>query len=208
MKYTYNEVLDIIKSVTDKEPQDILDQWIDKKSNVPLDLTKYQYAHFVYTFPFEVDGRKVGEITLASLSGHSQSFKDELMLKYFGREDHDNSWWTFSHDTYLDCFLTIRKEFQLPEIVEGMFADTLQAQDDSGKPFDFKMSYGNPEKEKDSYVYHQWVDSRNCYRFDNGVNIVINHNQIKGWLLGEKINQNIQTRLIPFLRNNKIEEVL
>jgi hypothetical protein len=207
MKYTESEVLDIIRTATDKDPEEVFKAWVNRKANTPLDLTKYRYPHFVYTFPIILnDGRKVGDITLVSLSGHSQSIKEDLMLRYFGKEDYDSSWRAFSHYTYLDCFLTIRKDFELPEIVEGMFGDVLKSVDANGRPFEYQISWGNPGKE--SYIYHKWVDDRNCYRFDNDVNIVINHNQINGWLLGDKINENVQTRLVPFLRNSKISEVI
>ena len=205
MKYTEAEVIDIIRTATDKDPEEIFKSWVNRKANTPLDLTEYRYPHFVYTFPITLnDGRKVGDITLVSLYGHGQGLKEELMLRYFGKEDYDASWWTFSHDTYLDCYLNIRKEFQLPEICKGLHGDTLQGIDANGRPFQFKLAYGNPEKEQDSHYHYQWIDKG--YRFDNGVAIQVN--QMDGWLLGDKINENIQTRLIPFLRNSKIEEVL
>ena len=204
MKYTYDEVLDIIKSTTDTDPKEVLSQWIIKKANTPLDLTDYEYPLYVYTFPITIEGKDVGDITLVDLY-HNIGGRDDLMLKYFGKEDYDISWDCFSHDTYLFCYLTIRKEFELPEIVKGFCGDTFQCIDANGRPFEFKLSYGDPENEKDSYVYDQWVDDRS-YRFDNGVTIQVN--KMNGWLLGQKINQNVEKRLIPYKRDNKIESIL
>ena len=95
MKYTESEVLDIIKCVTDKDPQEIFTNWVTKKANTPLDITKFEYPHFVYTFPIKVDGKEVADITLVDLSSHShQSLRDDLMLRYLGKEVYDESWWT------------------------------------------------------------------------------------------------------------------
>jgi hypothetical protein len=205
MKYTEAEVLDIIKCATDKDPQEVFTTWVNRKANTPLDLTKYQYGHFVYTFPIIVEGKEVADITLVDLSSHThQSLKDDLMLRYFGKDDYDASWETYSHDTYLDCYLTIRKEFSLPEICEGMRGDTFQGVDANGRPFEFKVAYGNPEKEKDSHYYYQWVDK--AYRFDNGVAIQVN--QMNGWYLGKKINENVEKRLIPYKRAEKLNGIL
>ncbi len=208
MKYTEAEVIDIIKCATDKDPKEVFNTWIYKKANTPLDLTKYQYAHFVYTFPIKVDGKEVADITLVDLSAHThQSLKDDLMLRYFGKDDYDASWETYSHDTYLDCYLTIRKEFSLPEICEGMRGDTFQGVDANGRPFEFKVAYGYPEKDEDSdmKLLQQWVDK--AYRFDNGVHITVN-NKLNGWSLGKKINENIETRLIPYKREEKLNNIL
>ena len=205
MKYTEAEVIDIIKCATDKDPQEIFKAWANRKANTPLNLNKSNYPVFVYTFPIVVDGKEVADITLVDLSSHThQSLKDDLMLRYFGKDDYDASWETYSHDTYLDCYLTIRKEFSLPEICEGMRGDTFQGVDANGRPFEFKVAYGNPEKEKDSHYYYQWVDK--AYRFDNGVAIQVN--QMNGWSLGKKINENVEKRLIPYKRAEKLNGIL
>ena len=202
MKYTEAEVLDIIKCVTDKDPQEVFTTWVNRKSNTLLDFTKHQYNHFVYTFPIKVEGKEVADITLVDLY-HNGSSRDDLMLKYLGKEDYDGSWCEFSHDTYLYCYLTIRKEFELPEICKGLHGDTFQGVDANGRPFEFKVAYGNPEKEKDSHHY-QWIDKG--YRFDNGVAIQVN--QMNGWLLGKKINENVEKRLIPYKRADKLNDIL
>ena len=205
MKYTEAEVMDIIKCATDKDPQEVFTTWVNRKANTPLDLTKYQYGHFVYTFPIVVEGKEVADITLVSLSAHThQSLKDDLMLRYLGKEDYDASWSTFSHDTYLDCFLTIRKEFQLTEICKGLCGDTFQGIDANGRPFEFKVAYGFPEKEKDSHYHYQWIEG--AYRFDNGVHITVN--KMNGWSLGQKINENVEKRLIPYKRAEKLNGIL
>jgi hypothetical protein len=203
MKYTEEEVLDIIKCATDKDPQEVFTTWVNRKANTPLDLTKYQYGNFVYTFPIKVDGKDVGDVTLVDLY-HNTSGRDDLMLRYLGKEDYDASWCEFSHDTYLFCYLTIRKEFELPEICKGMCGDTLKSVDANGRPFEFTVAYGNPEKEKDSHYYHQWVNDG--YRFDNGVTIKVN--RMNGWSLGEKINENVEKRLIPYKRAEKLNGIL
>ena len=201
MKFTEEEVLDIIQSATDKNPKEVLKAWVNGKADKPLDLSNYNYPLFVYTFPLILNGEEVANITLASLSGNNSSVREDLMLKYFGREDYELSWWTFSHDTYLDCYLTIHKKFELPTIVKGFHGGTYKAKDAKGEEFVFSISYGDPVQEDDYYVYHKYVDK--SYRFDNGVNIIIN--EVKnGWSLGEKINKNIFIRT----RDNKIEEVL
>jgi hypothetical protein len=203
MKYTEAEVLDIIKCATDKDPQEVFTTWVNRKANTLLDFTKHQYNHFVYTFPIIVEGKEVADITLVDLY-HNTSSRDDLMLKYLGKEDYDGSWCEFSHDTYLYCYLTIRKEFQLPEICKGLHGDTFQGVDANGRPFEFKVAYGNPEKEKDSHYHYQWIDKG--YRFDNGV--VIQVNQMNGWLLGKKINENVEKRLIPYKRAEKLNDIL
>jgi len=43
MYYTEEQVIDIIKSITKKSPTAILKKWGTKDSNIPLDLSKYQY---------------------------------------------------------------------------------------------------------------------------------------------------------------------
>ena len=205
MKYTEAEVLDIIKCATDKDPQEVFTTWVNRKSNTLLDFTKHQYNHFVYTFPIVVEGKEVADITLVSLSAHTHhSLKDDLMLRYFGKEDYDKSYWEYSHDTYLDCYLIIRKEFTLPKICKGMCGDTLQGVDANGRPFEFQISYGTPEKEKDDHYYHKWVNDG--YRFDNGVTVQVS--RMNGWSLGQKINENVEKRLIPYKRAEKLNDIL
>ena len=203
MKYTHSEVIDIIKTATDQNPQEVLNLWVDKKSNTKLEFGSNN--HYVYSFPLVIDNKEVATITLTEL--YSVNSRDDLMLKYFGRENFDLSWDCFSHDTYLFCYLTIHKEFELPEIVKGFFGDTFQGIDANGRPFDFNVSYGNPEEENDSHYYYQWVDTKTSYRFDNDVNIDISVKPA-GWKLGQKINENIENRLIPYKREEKINTLI
>jgi len=205
MKYTHLEVIDIIKTATDQDPQEVLNLWIDKKSNTPLDLKKYNHPHYVYSFPLVIDNKEVALITLTEL--YNVNSRDDLMLRYFGREDFDLSWDCFSHDTYLFCYLTIHQEFELPEIVDGFCAGKFQVTDANGRPFDFTVSYGYPEKEGESYVRYQWINDKTTYRFDNDINIDI-ETKPAGWKLGQKINENIETRLIPYKRQEKINDIL
>lgn len=203
MKYTQLEVIDIIKSATEKNPEEVLNLWIDKKSNTPLEFGSNN--HYVYSFPLLIDNEEVGTITLTEL--YNVNGRNDLMLKYFGREDFNLSWDSFSHDTYLFCYLTIQEEFELPEIVKGFFGDTFQGKDANGRPFEFTVSYGDPEEEKDTHYYYQWADTKTSYRFDNGVNIDIK-TKPNGWKLGEKINENIETRLIQDKREEKINSLI
>ena len=205
MKYTHSEVIDIIKSATDQDPQEVLNLWVDKKSNTPLDLKEYNHPHYIYSFPLVIDNKEVALITLTEL--YNVNSRDDLMLKYFGREDFDLSWDCFSHDTYLFCYLTIYKEFELPEIVDGFCAGKFQGTDANGRPFDFSVSYGYPEKEGQSYVRYQWVNDKTTYHFDNGVYVDI-ETKPAGWLLGQKINENIENRLIPYKREEKINDII
>jgi ribosomal protein S7 len=82
MKYTELEVLDIIKSSTDKDPKEVFTTWVNRKANTPLDLTKYQYGHFVYTFPIKVEGKEVADVTLVSLYGSSQSLTPSFVIDF------------------------------------------------------------------------------------------------------------------------------
>ena len=203
MKYTHSEVIDIIKTATDQNPQEVLNLWVDKKSNTPLEFGSHN--HYVYSFPLVIDNKEVATITLTEL--YSVNSRDDLMLKYFGRENFDLSWDCFSHDTYLFCYLTIHKEFKLPEIVDGFCAGKFQGTDANGRPFDFTVSYGYPEKEGESYVRYQWINDKTTYRFDNDINIDISVKPA-GWKLGQKINENIETRLIPYKREEKINSLI
>lgn len=203
MKYTHSEVIDIIKLATDQNPEEILNLWLDKKSNTTLEFGSNN--HYIYSFPLLIDNKEVAIITLTSL--YNVNNRDDLMIKYFGREDFNLSWESFSHDTYLFCYLTIHEEFELPEIVDGFFAAKFKGTDANGIPFDFSVSYGDPEKEDDTHYYYQWVDTKTSYRFDNGVNIDI-ETEPNGWLLGQKINENIETRLIPYKREDKINSLI
>jgi hypothetical protein len=205
MKYTHTEVIDIIKSITDKNPEELLELWVNKKSNTSLD-PNTNYNNYIYSFPLVIGRKEVATITLVNLYHNSDS-RDDLMLKYFGKDDFNISWWTFSHDTYLDCYLTIHEEFELPEIVKGFFAGKFQVTDANGKPFYFSVSYGYPENENESYIRYQWINDKTTYRFDNDVNIDISVKPT-GWSLGKKINDNIETRLIPYKRDEKINTLI
>ncbi len=198
MKYKEYEVLDILKLVSDN-PEQVLSSWNNRKANTPVKIGEHN--HWVYSFPIIVEDQEVATITLASL--HGVSGIDDLMQKYFGHEDYEKSLWTFSHDTYNYCYLTIHKEFTLPKVVKGMVGQSFIGKDAKGNEFEFKVSYGHPEKEKDEDQYYIWIDD--SYRFDNGVSIKIEEKKLKeGWSLGKKINENIKIRV----RDQKIEEII
>jgi hypothetical protein len=193
MKYKESEVIDIISTITDKDPLEILNVWNDKKANTPLDLEKRKYDHFVYSFPMIVGDEEVATITLVSLYGGDLNSKEpDLMQKYFGHKKYNESWYTFSHDSFLSCYLTIHKDFELPEVVEEFYVQKFNGLDAEGQPFEFEVSYGFPKEGKNQHLFGQWVSSR-TYRFDNDVNIEVE--RMNGWLLGDKINENIKNRI-------------
>ena len=190
MKYTETEVLDILKFAKIEECEKIMEDYRNQKSNVLLDLNERKFNHFVYTFPVVIDGTHVVDITLVNLyGGDLNSLEPNLMLKYFGDEKYQKSWWSFSHDTYLSCYLTIYKDFKLVPVVEGFYLQNFVGKDSEGKDFNFTLSYGYPDKEQEEYLYGY----EKTYRFDNDVSLNVDKN-ISGWLLGEKINENINNR--------------
>jgi hypothetical protein len=196
MNYKEYEVLDIIKSFTDLDPQQILDNWNDKKANTTLDLTERSYPSFVYTFPIIIKEEEVGSITIGQI-GSANLERDYFMQKYFGAKDYEKCFWTFSHHSYLDCYFLIKKEFSLPKIVKGFHGQKFYGEDIKGKKFEFIISYGCPKKEEDEYIFEKYTSDNaeyTTYSFDSGVNIKI-QNIKNGWSLGEKINDNIKKRI-------------
>ena len=193
MKYTKEEVLDILKLFTDT-PEEVLEKWEIIKANTPLDLEKDPCPCFVYTFPLVIEGKVVADITLLSLyGGNSQDIKPDLMLKYFGKEKWDLTFWCFSHDTYLDCYLTVYEEFDLPIISKGedgledLHGGIFKGVDAKGEEFEFKVSYGYGNE----INYGYWKDGG--YLFTNDVSIKVK--KMNGFLLGEEINKRIKERL-------------
>lgn len=194
MKYTEAEVLNIIGTCTSENAETILLNWNNNKANTPLDLEKWNYPYFVYSFPLVLNDEKVATITLVESYGCGYNL-DNFMQKYFGHEDYEASWHSFSHDTHKDWFLTVHKEFELPELVEGFYGGEYTALDANGKEFSFKISYGRPEKERDFHVYEEYVDD--WVRFGNDVSIKMldKKQELNGWSLDEKINENIKNRV-------------
>jgi len=197
MEYNHSEVIDIIRSLTDKDPNEILKKWNINKSNTLLPNPDY-YKSFVYTLPLIIDGDEVAHITLVGLSPNHNF--ENLMHKYFGHEDYDRSLFTYSNDTYMTCFLTIYKEFKIPEYVKGFSLGRYKSYDSKGLEFNFKICHGYPKEGKDQYLDR--LHKEDAYGFDNGVNIKIDVEN--GWSLGERINQNIEMRI----RDRKINEIL
>lgn len=195
MTYKEYEVLDIIKSCTTEDPNNILLNWNNKKANTPINLEEWNYPYFVYSFPVILKNKKIATITLVSCyGGNLNNEKLDLMQKYFGHEMFEKSWWTFSHHTYLDCYLTVHKKFKLPKITKGFFAQEFKSEDAEGNEFRFTISYGYPKNEDEIYIWEKYTDF-DCYKFDNQVNIQILDEIKKGWSLGEKINENIKKRV-------------
>lgn len=193
MKYDEHEVLDILKYSGFDNPDKILKLWKERKSNT---LPKDNYNTFVYSFPLIVNEEEVATITFVSLYGTNNYLIDDLMLKYFGNELYDLSYMTFSHDTYMHCYLTIHKQFELSEICKGFNGDIFIGKDSKGNDFGFKVSIGCPDNEDDSYLYNSYVDDKS-YRFDNGVNITVER-IVNGWNLSDKIKENIKKRIREF----------
>lgn len=195
MRYKEHEVLDIIKSCSELDPVEALSDWNKKKANTPLDLSEWNYPYFIYTFPIIVKEEEVGSITVCKVSSANLE-RDEFMQKYFGHKDYEKCYWTFSHYSYLDCYLLINKEFELPEIVKGFYGKDFIGKNAEGNEFEFTITYGHPSDEDDEYTFDNYTFDNHeytTYSFDSGINIKI-QNIEAGWSLGEKINENIKNR--------------
>lgn len=194
MKYNNDDVLDIIKSISDKDPQEVLLNWNINKSNTHLsEEDKERFNNFVYTFPLIVDNEEVASITIVDLYNDNEQEQD-LMQKYFGHNDYDKSLREYSYDTYLMCYLIINKEFKLPEISKGFHGGSFIGKDAKGVEFKFDVVYGYPESESDLRQFDGYVNSRS-YRFYNDVTITVDK-ILNGWNLSEAITNNINNRVI------------
>jgi len=200
MNYTEEQVIDIIKSITKESPSAILEKWGTKDSNIHLDLSKYQYPMFVFTFPILIEEKEIGTFTLVHLAytGRDNMRKD-LMRKYLGHTTYDVTYQSYiNDDTYLEGYLTINQEFELPEIVKGFYAQESFFQDKNGQQIRYRLSYGYPVKENDSYIWTNYtndIGDYNSYRFDGDICVQIEKKEIEGYSLGEKINENINIRI-------------
>lgn len=203
MKYTEDQVLDILKLVTD-QPETILNKWSNGKDNEPLNLKKYSYPLFLFTFPIIVNDEEVGTVTLAKLHNTGVDDQtDKLMSKYLTTNVYKNSWPSFSHETYKDAYFHISKEFELPahpkddkfRVLHSSFLDA------DGNEVKYRMSYGDSDVPG---LHTSYVSERGewrSYRFDNDVTIQIQATDISGWEMGEKINEVIKMRV----RDQKID---
>lgn len=198
MKYSEQQVLDILK-LTTENPEQILEQWEESQDKIPLDLSKYDYPLFVFTFPIIVNNETVAEVTLIQLYGvGDENTEQMLMTKYFTPKIYKKTHQSFSHDTYLHMYLHIKKEFKLPKIKKGFFAYDSTFTDNKNQTIKYTISYGYPINEKDEYIYHQYTSDNgefNTYRFSNtDINIQIEKKPIKGNSLGETINKTLKMR--------------
>ena len=196
MDYTEEQVIDIIKSITKKSPTAILKKWGTKDSNIPLDLSKYQYPMFVYTFPILIEEKEIATFTLVrfAYTGYDNMRKD-LMRKYLGHTTYELTYQSYpNHETYLEGYLTINQEFELPEIVKGFYAQESSFQDKNGQDIKYRISYGYPVKETDYYICNDKGDYKS-YRFDGDICVQIEKKEIDGHLLGERINERINERI-------------
>lgn len=200
MIYTYDQVLDILSLVTD-QPDVILSKWCDNEDNKSLDLTKYNYPLFLYSFPIIVDGDKVATITLSETTNTGIDHeRQSLMSKYLSTDVYRKSWWAYSHDTYLNCYLTIHKEFLKDDkfyVLESSFVD------EEGKQIKYRLSLELPYGNSKSKAKELSFEEGTCYHFYNGVNLKIENTRIKGWSMGEKINEVIRIRT----RDRKIKSI-
>lgn len=198
MKYKESEVLDILRQFTDK-PKKVINKWNTDKSNNFKDVELNQY---IYSFPIIIKGKKVGLVTLANLYSSGLD-RDDIMQKYFGHMHYKKTWETFSHDTYMFCYLTTYKSFKLDKLAKGFYGQTLTVKDANDIPFDFTISFGSPEKEKDMHLFENFARSSTSYSFDNDVNIKVDK-PLFGWTLSDKIKDNIRERL----RDQTINEII
>lgn len=200
MVYTEKQVFDIIKSITDESPKSILEKWINKDSNILLDLDKTKYPLYVYTFPIILDEKEVATMTLVEFynTGYD-NMRQDLMIKYLGYSAYEITHHSYINDnTYLEGYLTINEKFQLPEIVKGFYAYESSFRDKDGQDIKYRISYGCPSNDSETYIYSKYISDDkfyNTYRFDNDVNIQIENRKIEGNILGEEINNNIKKRI-------------
>lgn len=186
MRYNDDEVLDILKQVTDN-PEKVLDAWNLNQANTLLDLKKYQYSLFLYEFPVILNDETVASVTLAQFSNTGfDNLREKLMCKYLTPKDYEESWVSYSHDTYLHCYLTIHKEFILDKPYNLSFIDA------AGKSINYSL-YGLDDRYERPNDPQYWFDNRFC--------IDINDN-FEGWSMGEKINEVITKRCSD---NNTLE---
>lgn len=72
MKYTKQQVIEMINDFSkDLNGEKIVNDWMKKQSNIELDLSKYKYNVFCYTFPILIDNVIQAEVSLLRLYGVS-----------------------------------------------------------------------------------------------------------------------------------------
>jgi len=200
MVYTEKQVYDIIKTITDESPKSIIEKWINKDSNILLDLDKTKYPLYVYTFPIILDEKEVATMTLVEFynTGYD-NMRQDLMIKYLGYSAYEITHHSYiNNNTYLEGYLTINEKFQLPEIVKGFYAYESSFQDKDGQDIKYRISYGYPSNDSERYNWKLYTcddEFYNTYRFDNDINIQIENRKIEGNILGEEINNNIKKRI-------------
>lgn len=206
MKYTRQDVINILKTVSGIDAELVLNNWDSRRDNEYLDLNKYHYPLFFYSFPIIIDSDVVATVTLAQFTNTGIDHQESLIMsKYLTTYVYNHSWMAYSHETYKHCYLTIHKEFELPphpkdeslRVMESHFMDS------EGNQIKYNISYGYSEIEG---LYNKYVfegRGTGCYRFDNDVNIQIEAQDIHGWSMGEKVNEIIKIRV----RDQKIDNV-
>ena len=200
MKYTEEQVIDIIKTITKESPDDILKNWKDKESNTLLDLSHRKCSNFVYSFPVIVGGVEVGMATLVQFAytGYD-NYQVDFMRKYLGNDNYEVSEQSYvNNNTYLNCYFTfIADQVELPEKVEGFHAYESSFFDVNNQEVMYRISYGCPSNENDRThtEYRYDTPQYNSYILLNDMVIQIEKKEIEGYSLGERINENIKQRL-------------
>jgi hypothetical protein len=193
MKYTEEEVIDIIRSYNSNlTAEESLEQWNIKKSNT------YDGNHIcpVFEFPIIIDNNVIGKITLFNV--YNVNNANDLIMKYLGYKDYISSWKSDSFKHFdITCYLTFYVEdFELPEVVKGFHMGEFNAIDADKKQFNYYISYDTGSTEYTEIIYKYTSEDTNTllFRFYNGVNIQIEKFE-NFWQLGQKIKENIKNRL-------------
>lgn len=195
MNYTETDVLNIIKSVSDKNPEKALHDWLVEQSNIPVTGDIYDG---IFSIPIIFKGRRIATMTLLNIGDYGDTiYRNKLMQKYLGVENHDGSYYAFSHDTYKFCYLTVHEEFKLPQLVKDFHVLESVFTLETGEEIKWRILYGFPSKEKDEHVFHQYMNDRNynTYRvmYDD-VNMQIENTNIPFKSIKESINEKIKER--------------
>lgn len=204
MEYTRGQVIEIINNYSSELNADlIIDNWQEKKSNELLDLSKYEYPLFCYSFPIIINGIEQATVSLFNFycTGIDNQEK-ELVNKYLGYKKYNSSWVAFSHDTYLHCYLSINDELVLPKstFLEDFYCFDGLFEDSNGEKVKYKIAYGNTETESDNKRHealkYSYEDTGyDAYHFLScGITLMIEDKKFEGYSMGEEINKRIEER--------------
>lgn len=208
MRYTHDEVKQILSGAGVADPHAAILGWLNRRSLIPVDPDRH--PTFVLSFPVEVSGRTVATVTLASETGdQSNEQRVDLMCKYMGVAEFFGAHQTFSHETYQWCYLQVHEEFEMPEVIPGMQGMTSHFRDAAGNRHEYSLFWGAPEDDADLHLYSTLRQLRHAYCFDGEILLRIgdgspgNLSNLVGHNLGEEINRRIADRA----RAQKVELV-